>query len=144
MARHTLEKKKAETPVDTLRKNALAKFFGLTDKVMKHVEWSIEATKPCSACTYIEGQGYKAGKAKTEDGRCALCLNTGLVPDVQQRNWATGEIAPRIAPAPKAVEMSVDTTNDRAELEAEISQLGQEVLDLQLKNLGVTVSESEG
>jgi hypothetical protein len=127
---------KPAVQIDKRRNAALEKFFGLTDKVLKHISWSIEASKPCTACTFINGS-YTPGKAKTADGMCAMCLNTGLVPDVSQRNWASGEIADRIAPKPKAVEMTVDKAEERKELEKEVGDLKDEVLDLQLQQLGV-------
>jgi len=127
--------------VDKRRKDAFEKFFGLTEKALEHIKWSLGATQVCQACVFVDGQGFKAGKAKTADGLCAMCGNTGVVPDKTQRNWATQEVAERIAPKPKAVEMTVDKAEERKELETQVSKLEDTVLDLQLKALGVNLEE---
>jgi hypothetical protein len=141
MARHSLEDKKTISTIDTKRKNAIEKFFGLTEKVLRHIEWSIEATKVCVACSStVDKEGHIThvpGKALDKDGKCAMCHGTNLVPDVQQRNWATVEIADRIAPKPKAVEMTVDKADERKDLEEEIKKLKDHDLDRQLIALGV-------
>src|SRR4026209_888169 len=112
MGRKKLEDKQTEGTIDKKRKDAIEKFFGLTEKVLKHIEWSIGATRVCNNCSTKElasgEEKHVPGKAKDAKGKCAFCHGLNVVPDVQQRNWATGEIADRIAPKPKAVEMSVE------------------------------------
>lgn len=137
MGRKSLVDKKTEINIDVRRKSALEKFFGLTDKVLKHIQWSIESTKPCTACSLIKDE-FIPGKAKTEDGKCAFCFNTGLVPDKDQRNWATSEVVDRISPKPKAVEVSGDKSEDRDEIEKEVQALDNTKLDEALRAMGVT------
>lgn len=142
MGRKSLVDKKAGVKIDDKRKEAIEKFFGLTEKVLKHIEWSITCTKVCTNCSVIPIKDSKEmqhvpGKAVDAEGKCAFCHGSNLVPDVQQRNWATGEIADRIAPKPKAVEMTVDKTEERKELEQEVKKLKDAELDKQLEVLGV-------
>lgn len=143
MGRKSLVDRKVESGIDGKRKSAIEKFFGLTDKVLKHIEWSLDATRPCTACVFVENV-FKPGKAKSEDGKCAMCFNTGVVPDTNQRNWATGEIADRVAPKPKAVELSADKSDERNEIERELQGLDNASLDAQLTAMGViTIAEDE-
>lgn len=143
MGRHSKDEKNTEEKIDKRRKDALDKFFGLTDKAIAHITWSMKATVVCTACSLTVDGKYTPGKAKTEDGKCGMCANTGVVPDKSQRNWATGEIAERVAPKPKAVEMTVDKASDRKELEQELSSSSDADLDKQLEALGVKVQQNE-
>ena len=124
---------RGETETDRKRKGALERFFGLTDKALKHIEQSIEANKACYLCR---------GMAKP-DVICPVCLATGVVPDIDQRNWATEQIVDRIAPKPKSIELGPDKTVERQELEEQISQLTESDLDAQLKALGI-ITAGEG
>lgn len=132
MGRKSLPDKQVESGIDKKRKDAIEKFFGLTEKVLKHIEWSIVATKVCTNCS-VTGEGvHVPGKAKDVDGKCAFCHGLNVVPDVQQRNWATGEIADRIAPKPKAVEMTMEQKSSVEELEEEMKKLPPEELKRQM------------
>ena len=133
MGRKSLPDKKTESDIDKKRKNAIEKFFGLTEKVLKHIEWSIVATKVCTNCSVdLKTNAHLPGKAVDAEGKCAFCHGLNVVPDVQQRNWATGEIADRIAPKPKSVEMTVDQKSNVEELEEEMKKLPPEELQRQV------------
>ena len=132
MGRKSFDTKKVESHIDTKRKNAIEKFFGLTDKVLKHIEWSITATKVCVNCTQMNDGTMRPGKAVDSDGKCGFCHGSNVVPDTVQRNWATGEIADRIAPKPKAVEMTVDQKSNVEELEEEMKKLPPDELKRQV------------
>lgn len=136
MGRKSFDTKVTENHIDKKRKDAIEKFFGLTEKVLKHIEWSITATKVCVNCSVNPTTGeIIPGKAKDAEGKCAFCHGSSLVPDTVQRNWATGEIADRIAPKPKAVEMTVDQTSHVAELEDEMKRLSPDELKRQVEVL---------
>ncbi len=138
MGRKKLEDKVTESSIEKQRKVAIEKFFGLTEKVLKHIQWSIESTRVCNSCSVKEVNGVEihiAGKAKDAEGKCVFCHGLNVVPDVQQRNWATGEIADRIAPKPKSVEMSVEQKSNVEELEDEMKRLPTEQLEQQVKIL---------
>src|SRR3990167_9886194 len=124
---------KCESEIDRKRKGALERFFGLTDKALKHIEESIEARKPCYLCRGVVKDGVI----------CPVCTNSGLVPDIDQRNWATEQVVDRIAPKPKSIELGPDKTGEREELEEQISQLTESDLDAQLKALGI-ITAGEG
>lgn len=128
--------------VDKRRVAAFERFFGLTEKALKHIESGLDAVKTCVSCTVREGVFYP-GKFRTEDGKCGFCLNLGVVPDLDQRNWASLEITERVAPKPKSVEMAVETTN-KIELEKEAASLSDVDLDKQLAALGISVAENNG
>lgn len=133
MARHSSVDKKIETSIDRKRNDVLKRFFGLTNKVFKHIEWSLESEKICTACQKDPGTGkHKPIKAEDKDGKCAFCHGTYKIPDVSQRNWAAGELTDRISPKPKAVEMSIEK-KDTKELEKELSVLSDSKLDAMLK-----------
>lgn len=122
MARHAKEEaSKDSTVVERKRKDALEKFFGLSAKAMKHIEWSLESKVICAMCASDPVTGeHKPGKAKDETGKCAFCHGTGYVPDKEQRNWATGQVADRIAPKPKSVEMNIEQTSTLVEIEKDM------------------------
>ncbi len=123
MAKHAAEEKATETgAVERKRRDALEKFFGLSVKAMKHIEWSLESKVICAMCSVDAKTGLHApGKAKDDEGKCAFCHATGYVPDKEQRNWATGQVADRIAPKPKSVEMQIEQTSSNAELEKDMA-----------------------
>lgn len=120
MGRHSVEDKQNVEKIDKKRRDALEKFFGLSVKAMKHIEWSLESKVICTSCSVDANGNHKAGKAKNASGNCAFCDATGYVPDKEQRNWATGQVADRIAPKPKSVEMSVEQTTTVEELEKDM------------------------
>ena len=131
MGRHTVEEKQTGDKIDRKRRDALEKFFGLSVKAMKHIEWSLESKVICTSCSVDHNGIHKAGKAKNATGNCAFCDATGYVPDKEQRNWATGQVADRIAPKPKSVEMQIEQTTTNVELEKEM--VGKS--DEELKNV---------
>ena len=131
------QEQKSQGKIEKLRAEAIERFFNLTDKVLDHIKWSIKADKPCMHCD-INGNA----KAKDENNLCAMCHGTKLVPDTIQRNWATDEVITRIAPAPKAVEMSVEQKSIIPELEEEVKKLSKEDLDKQLSALGIIFKET--
>lgn len=124
---------KGESEIDRKRKGALERFFGLTDKALKHIEESIEARKPCYLCRGVVKDGVI----------CPVCTNSGLVPDIDQRNWATEQVVDRIAPKPKSIELGPDKTGEREEIEKQIEGLSDAALDEQLKALGIVVLADE-
>jgi hypothetical protein len=118
----TTEPKAEEGSVERKRKDALEKFFGLSEKALKHIAWSLEAKVICAMCSVDAKTGaHVPGKAKDDDGKCAFCHATGYVPDKEQRNWATGQVADRIAPKPKSVEMAIEQSTPLGELEKEVA-----------------------
>lgn len=128
MPRHSKEERVVEQHVDKKRKDVLDKFFGLTSKALKHIEWSLESTVICTACSVgMEGK-HVAGKAKNAEGNCKFCEARGHVPDKQQRNWAVGEIADRIAPKPRPTEMTIETVSGVEDFEKELK--GKSLSDL--------------
>ena len=123
--------------LDKLKQEILKDLFNLKEKYLEHLEESIVATKPCMFC---DPSG--TAKAKDEQGRCAMCHGTNMIPDVSRRDWASEEISARIAPKPKPVEMAVtnQTKSLNAQIEAETANLSNEELDAkyqQLKELKV-------
>lgn len=141
MGRHSKEEVKTQGAIEKKRKDALEKFFGLSSKAMKHIEWSLEATIVCNSCTVNATGGHLPGKAKDDEGKCAFCHAKGHVPDKNQRNWATGEIADRIAPKPKPMEMTIDSGATLDELEKDFK--GKSDAELrQFVSGGLTVIEA--
>lgn len=120
MGRHSAEDKQNVDKIDKKRRDALEKFFGLSLKAMKHIEWSLESKVVCSSCAVDANGAHRPGKAKNDKGNCAFCDATGYVPDKEQRNWATGQVADRIAPKPKSVEMAIEQTTTVEELEKDM------------------------
>ena len=136
VAKHSTEEKKPGAVVDKRRKDVLEKFFGLTDKMMEHLAWSITATKPCTTCN-TEGKVvvYKNGEVVSED-TCRFCDGTKKIKDVDQRNWATEQIGDRAAPKVKAVE-TTDKVEERKEFEKDFSPLTTAQLKEKIKALEV-------
>ena len=130
------EDKKVKKAVDKLREEVVQKFFGLSEKLYKHIETSIQATKPCTSCSIVNGE-HKPTKIGV-DGKCAFCHGTYLVPDIQQRNWATEQAQPIIAPAPKVVDMAVEQTSNVPELEEKVKAMDSKTIDEALKSLGIS------
>lgn len=142
MPRPTKKDEAIKGDIETLRKQAIKQFFGLTPKIYAHIESSMVATRPCQAC-FVEADGTsKPGKAKDADGKCAMCHGTFLVPDYGQRNWATEQAQPIVAPAPKTVEMSVENTSSIPELEEKAASLTDEQLQQKLEVLNLDVASN--
>lgn len=137
MPRHA--KDQPTVQIDKKRRDALDKFFGLSVKAMKHIEWSLDSTMICTACTVGNERQIIPGKARTAEGKCAFCNSTGYVPDKQQRNWASGEIADRIAPKPKPMEMTIENNVSINELEKEMKSKTVEELKALAIGGGLTV-----
>ncbi len=136
------EDKQTKKAVDKLREEVVQKFFGLSEKLYKHIETSIQATKPCTSCSIVNGE-HKPTKVGT-DGKCAFCHGTYLVPDTQQRNWATEQAQPIIAPAPKQVEMAVEQTSILPEIEEKVKGLDSKAIDEAIKSLGISFGNERG
>jgi hypothetical protein len=140
--------KRSLTKVDKARNNELDKFFELSEKARKHIQWSLQSVKLCVTCTIIydentkEAVGIKPGKAKDEEGKCKFCHNTGYVPDENQRNWAAKEILSRTSPVPKAVELETSEKQEGEEFEKDFNKLSKEEIDKKLEALGVTFGTS--
>lgn len=130
------EDKQTKKAIDKLREDVVQKFFGLSDKLYKHIEASIQATKPCTSCAIVNGE-HRPTKIGT-DGKCAYCHGTYLVPDTQQRNWATEQAQPIVAPAPKQVEMAVEQTSSVPEIEEKVKALDTKTIDKAIEALGLT------
>ena len=110
-----------------MREQVTLKFFGLSEKVYKHLVESVVSTRPCGACTVDQEGNHKPGKAKDESGMCALCHGTYLIPDNNQRNWAATEAIPLITQA-KPVEMKIDARANMSELEEQYKGLPDALL----------------
>lgn len=123
--------------VDKLREEVVQKFFGLSEKLYRHIETSIVATKPCTSCA-IGADGAHRPSKPGPDGKCAYCHGTYLVPDTQQRNWATEQAQPIIAPAPKQVDMTVEQTPIVPEIEEKVKKLSDTEVEALISRLGVT------
>jgi len=117
-----------------MREQVTLKFFGLSEKVYKHLVASVTAERPCAACWIAEDGTHTPGKAKDADGKCALCHGTYLVPDNQQRNWAATEALPLITQA-KPVEMKIDNKTVLPELEAQYKGLPDALIVKLLESL---------
>lgn len=143
MGRHSNEKKAVNSRIDDLRRQTIEEFFGLKDRVQKHIEWSLESIKPCGFCLTSEDGTHKPGRAKDTEGKCAFCHGTSIVPDVAQRNWATEEVYSRIAPPPKAVEL-IDKTEDSDSMEAELRTLSEDDFSKRLAMLEGLTSNGNG
>ena len=129
-----MRKSKEEiTNLDKARKAVLKEFFQLSEKAMQHIEMSIVATKTCGYCN-AKGEAVKTDA----DGKCIECHGTMKIADVARRDWAAEEINSRNAPKPKPQEITVSDKTNTEEFEQEIKKLPREVLDEQLKMLGVT------
>jgi hypothetical protein len=134
MGRHSSEDKKSgkkDPKIEKAREKALEQFFGLSKKAIAHIEWSVQATMPCSYCTADNKGSFK----RDEAGECLKCHGTKLVPDIQQRNWATEEITSRVAPKPKSVEMSVEQQGNTEELKKQLEQAPAEQRDAVAKSI---------
>lgn len=121
--------KKLESDIDKKRIKILERFFRMEEKVLKHIEESMEAVIPCIC--------------KGLNDKCPSCLGTGKKPDLDQRNWAAEQAGDRIAPKPKAIEIGPDKTAERNELEKQVKELPDSDLDSQLKALGVVINEED-
>lgn len=110
-----------------MREQVTLKFFGLSEKVYKHLVESVVAMRPCGSCTVDQEGNHKPGKAKDENGLCALCHGTYLIPDNNQRNWAASEALPLITQA-KPVEMKIDAKTNMSELEEQYKSLPDALL----------------
>lgn len=129
--------------VDALRERALAKFTGLSEKLYSHVVASFNATKPCMACSINPDGSHCPGKFKDSQGMCAMCHGTYAVPDMQQRNWAAEMAQPIAVPAPKSVDVKVETKSQLPELMSFVKQLNDSTLTEKLAMLGVEVLDAE-
>ena len=124
MARHTREEKNTESEISRKQKDVFEQFFGLSAAMVKHVEDSMQAVQVCRHCSKSKEGVHVPGTATNGYDRCAFCDGSYLVPDKDQRNWATEIIVTRAAPAPKAVDMNItDATkeNDIRELTEDLS-----------------------
>lgn len=131
--------RKTKEEIDNIEKargEVLKRFFGITEKLMKHLEESAEAVKVCDYCN-ASGDAAK----KDEAGKCIKCHGTFKVPDVNQRNWAAEEGFSRIAPKPKPLEMTVDQTSSLPELEKQASKLSDADITKQLEAMNVVFQE---
>jgi len=122
MARHSKDKKQATSEIDALRRKVIEEFFDLKDNVRQHIEWSLAATVTCSSC-HLDNGVHVPGKARDAEGKCAFCHATGIVPDKNQRNWATEEVYGRIAPAPKAMEFEDKTAENKSQIAKQLEKL---------------------
>lgn len=145
MARPTNKDQALKGQVEKLREKTIEKFFGLSDKMLKHIEESMSATKPCVSCAKDPKTGaHLPGKSIDSSGLCAQCHGTYLVPDNPQRNWATEQAQPIIAPAPKTIEMNVEQKSITPELEDAARKLDDESLKQRLAVLELMDSPNVG
>ena len=122
--------------IASLREGVTRKFFGLSDRVYNHILSSAVATKPCMACSIGPDGKHQPGKAKDEDGRCAMCHGSYLIADTQQRNWAVEQALPLVTNN-KQVEVKVENKSILPELEAIIKGLDNKTLEQRLALLDV-------
>ncbi len=143
MPKKDLSKNKGRLSKEVLRQReeTLKEFFDLKPKALDHIKKSLEAEKECLQCAFAKGTSLP-GKAKDAQGQCKFCHGLGAVPDNHQRNWATGEVADRIAPKPKAIEVEIDDTSDAGDLEKANRDLSTEEIDRRLKALGQSIENS--
>lgn len=134
--------KETNVKLDGLRSKAVEKFFELSDKMIKHITWSMEATIPCPHCSIKDGN-HVPGKAIDSNGNCAMCHKTYVIPDKQQRNWAIEQAQPVIAPAPKTIEVNVDQSSNVPELADVAKKLTKEELENRLKIISLSVEEAD-
>lgn len=106
MAKHTADKPKVLSKQDKTRMKHMASLELLMPKAQKFIEECLDAVRPCSYCR-VDGDKVIVAKRDAE-GKCIECHGTNLVPDKESRKWAAEEVASRIVPKPKAVEMEVD------------------------------------
>ena len=117
--------------VEQVRRGAFAKFVLLADKTLIWIEESLKSTK---VCTYCDSKGVSS-KVDSE-GKCASCHGTNVVPNIDQRNWAAEQVADRVSPKPKSVEMQIDTSSDDAFSES-LSKLDDSAVDELLKTMNI-------
>jgi hypothetical protein len=105
-------------------------FWGLSKKAFKNIDNALTANMPCSYCNE---QG-KASKMDDE-GKCIKCHGTKLVEDFEKRKWATEEVAKRVSPPPKAVEMQVEQASSVEDLKQQIERAPAEQKDAAAKSI---------
>lgn len=133
MAKHTPDtKSKKKSSQDLKREENLKKFEELSPKAIKHVKESLDAVLPCSYCDK-DGNAVK----KDAEGKCIKCHGAFIVPDIARRDWAAEEVNSRVAPKPKAVEMTVDDKSDMDEFEKELESRSKEEVDKLFESLNL-------
>jgi len=118
-----------------MREQVTAKFFGVSEKVYKHISESLKAERPCNNCTIGPDGANLPGKAKDEAGKCAFCHGTFIIPDNTQRNWAATEALPLITNS-KPMEVKVNNSAGLAELEAQMKKLPDHTISSLLRVIG--------
>lgn len=86
------------------REKAMEDVFGLQQEAFDHIKDSLRAAAICKFCSST----FTAPKTNAE-GKCLSCNGTGIIPDVEQRNWAVEQVISRTLPKPKQLEASIDT-----------------------------------
>lgn len=137
MARHTKGEARAQSEIDKLRIKVIEKFFDLSETAFAHLKESMSAMRLCPHCSMDDKGNHKAGKAKDIDGKCSFCHGSYLIPDQDQRNWAFEQGADRFAPKPRSLEMNVDQTVHKDEIEQSVAKLSDEELNKKMDLLGI-------
>lgn len=134
--------------VERRRNQVVDKLFELDNDFIKHIRWSLTATRPCPHCDIQQVKDTNGNivhktlvprKAKNTEGNCKFCNSQGYIPDEQQRNWAANQLGLRIAPAPKTVETSKEEIKDLDEFEQSLENKSKEQLEKIANELGVNL-----
>lgn len=139
MGRHTAEKAKVISKQDKSRQRHMASLELLAPKAIRYIEDSLTAVLPCSYCSTKDGVLQVA--KRDENDKCLKCHGTNLLPDHEARKWATEEVAARIVPKPKSVEMELDDKREMEEWAEVADKLPNEKIDELAKMLGMTFSD---
>ncbi len=91
----------------------------LSDRAVRVIFNSLNAKKPCYLCVGAN----REPKKKDENGNCYFCAGTGLVDDFERNRWASEQVLGRRLPMPKAVEMKISDTGDKAALAAALRKM---------------------
>lgn len=109
MAKHAENVNKGVSAYHKAREEVMKQLFQLTTDLYNHIADSLKAVLPCMSCA---SDNFR----KDAVGECFYCHGAGHVADVKRRDWASDRLIDRIAPAPKAIEMTVDDKRDTDEL----------------------------
>ena len=116
------------------REKNLEKFQELFDDNVQYIGQCLKADMPCPCSRYISTEKLSTGQL------CPNCLGTGKVPNHELRQWASEQINPRVAPAPKAVEQTI-TADPTENYGKKLETLGTDELEKLEKDLDITFSD---
>jgi hypothetical protein len=100
----------------------------LSDKAVRVIFKALTAEKPCYICVGAN----REPKKKDEHGNCYFCGGTGLVDDFERNKWGSEQVLGRRLPMPKAVEMKISDSGDKAALAAALRKMDpSKILEMQ-------------